>query len=269
MNRAWYFMAEGASSDTGSDAYSPFLPQGMQGMGLQKVGQVFFKALTERYLDSTGYAEASEACIAAAVDLFGAGSPEVVAVTNAFAAVNLGAPYGEPARVKVAFPHDLVEEGSPGGPNLQYQRFQVVPTGVPVKLQVHVQNASNTAVQWKAEGVPGIVTSGGNASPQQGVFDAEGRYRLPLKGNLAWNVQAWSVEDPRQFAQGVVMALDLDSNGDSEVDALDMADIAMLTYVPSGLKDLINPYALYGPRTAISDWDVQFATMAFNNAFNR
>lgn len=269
MNRAWYFMAEGASSDSGSDAYSPFLPQGMQGMGLQKVGQVFFKALTERYLASTGYAEAREACIAAAVDLFGAGSPEVVAVTNAFAAVNVGAPYGEPARVKVAFPDHLIEEGSPGAPYRPYMRFQVVPNGVPVKLQINVQNATNTAVQWKAEGVPGIMTSTGGATPQQGTFDAQGRYRSPMKGNYAWNVQAWSAEDPRQFAQGVVLGLEMDCNGDGEVDALDMADIAMLTYMPSSLKDLLNPYALFGPRSSISDWDVQIVTLGFNNAFNR
>jgi len=269
MNRAWYFMAEGASTDPASDAYSPFLPQGMQGIGLQKVGLVLYKALTERYLDSTGYDEAREACIAAAADLFGADAPEVVAVTNAFAAVNVGAPHGEPARVRVAFPDDLREEGTPAAASLQYQHYQVVPSGEPVRLQVNVLNTQNTALRWKAQGVPGLVTTTGSSAVQQGTFDAEGFYRTPMKGNYSWGVQAWSEEDPRQFAQGVIWALDMDSNGDGNVDALDMADIAMLTYVPAGLKNAVNPYALYGPNSSIYDWDVQLVTQAFHNAFTR
>ncbi len=268
MNRAWYFMAEGASSDSSSDAYSPFLPQGMAGIGLHKVGQILFKALTERYLDTSGYDEARVACIAAAEELFGAGSPEVVAVTNAFAAVNVGAPFGGSAPVRVSFPDHLVEDGTPAAPNFVIQHFQFVPTGEWVKLKAQVQNAANPAVTWKATGVPGLMTSAGGATQSQGTFRADGAYRAPAKGNTTWSVQAWSAEDPRQFAQSVVWAFDLDSNGDSELDALDMADIAMLAYLPSPFKDALNPNALYGKRTSISDWDIQMVTLAFNNAFN-
>jgi hypothetical protein len=153
--------------------------------------------------------------------------------------------------------------------DLQYQRFQVVPSGERVRLQVNVLNTPNTALSWKAQGVPGLVLTTGSSAVQQGTFDAEGYYRAPMKGNYAWSVQAWSEEDPRQFAQSVIWALDMDSNGDGDVDALDMADIAMLTYVPAGLKKAINPYALYGPNSSIADWDVQLVTQAFHNAFTR
>jgi hypothetical protein len=113
------------------------------------------------------------------------------------------------------------------------------------------------------------MTSSGGSSPTQGAFDANGFYTAPDKGNGIWAVQAYSKDDPRQFAQGLVWALATDGNGDGDFDALDFADYAMLNGLPYYVKDYLNPWALYGPHTTISDPDIQIVVEAFNNAYGR
>jgi Zn-dependent metalloprotease len=269
MNRAWYFLAQGASSDPTSDAYSPYLPQGMRGIGLAKTGAIAYKALTDYYTDETGYDQARDGCISAAQDLYGATSPEAAAVANAFAAVNVGAADGQRAPVRVSFPAGLIPADSVLSGIYELEHFTIVPAGQWVQLNAQVDHATNAAVEWKAQGVPGLQTSRGGSSPTQGTFDADGAYRAPDKGDGFWSVQAWSKQDPRQFAQGLVWALATDGNGDGEFDALDFADYAMLCYLPYYFKDYLNPYALYGPHTSIGDPDIQVVVQAFNNAYGR
>jgi Zn-dependent metalloprotease len=269
MNRAWYFLAQGSSSDPSSDAYSPFLPQGMSGIGLAKTGAIAYKALTDYYTDQTGYDLARVACIQAAKDLFGANSPEADAVANAFAAINVGGAAGQPAAVRVSFPGTAIDPDTVLSGDYRFEHFMVVPAGQSVQLKIQVDNATDTSVTWKAQGVPGLQTTSGGGAPTQGIFDASGAYRAPDKGDNIWAVQAYSKQDPRRFAQGVVFALATDGNGDGEFDALDFADYAMLCYLPYYIKDYVNPYALYGPQTSIADPDIELVVEAFNNAFNQ
>ncbi|HJV22234.1 MAG TPA: M4 family metallopeptidase [Holophagaceae bacterium] len=269
MNRAWYFLAQGASATPGSNGYSAFLPQGMMGIGLQKTALIAYKALTERYDDFTDYRGARAACLAAAADLHGAGSAEVAAVANAFAAVNIGAAQGGQEPVSVAFQKNLADAGSPLAPLLQAQQFMFIPTGEWVRLKAHAANATDGSLDWRPEGVPGIMVTDGGSTTSQGTFNAAGLYRAPDKGNALWSVQAWSRQDPRQFAQGAVWAFDTDGDGDGTVDALDFADFTMLCYLPSGFKDFLNPHALFGSHTSIGDPELQLTVLAFNNAFNQ
>jgi Zn-dependent metalloprotease len=270
MDRAWFFMAQGASNDPTSDFYSPFLPQGMSGIGLSKTGAIAYKALTDYYTDETGYDGARDGCLKAATALYGAQSPEAAAVANAFAAINVGGAAGQPASVRVSFPAGALPADSVLTGDYMLEHFTVVPAGQPVQLRIQVDNAANTDVQWMAQGVPGLQTdTAGASAPTQGAFDANGFYRAPDKGDAVWAVQAYSKEDPRRFAQGLVWSLTTDGNGDGEFDALDFADYAMLCYLPYYIKDYVNPYALYGPQTTIADPDIEIVVEAFNNAFGR
>jgi hypothetical protein len=271
MNRAWYFLSEGASTVPSSSAYILYLPQGMAGIGLNKTVQIAYKAAMERFTEATDYDAARTACIAAAKDLYGAGADcaESIAVENAFAAVNIGGAHGKPAPVKVTFDDQLMPEGTLLAEVFTTNHFTVVALGQWVPLKVTVANAADPSLTWKATGVPGLLQSTGGDNAQQGVFNADGLYKAPERGEGYWSVQAWSNQDDRQFAQGMVWALSLDANGDGDTDALDMADIAMLCYLPYPYKNYLNPYALFGPNTGIGDPEVQLVKQGLTNFLNK
>ncbi len=94
MNRAFYFMSQGASSSSSSDYYTPRLPSGMTGIGNDKAARIWFRALTVYLTPYSFYWDARSASIRAARDLYGSGSAEVAAVKNAFAGINVGAVAG-------------------------------------------------------------------------------------------------------------------------------------------------------------------------------
>ena len=93
MNRAFYFLAQGAASTPG-DFYSSFLPSGMTGITNDKAARIWFRAVTVYLTPYSLYWDARGASIRAARDLYGTGSPEVAAVKNAFAGINVGAVSG-------------------------------------------------------------------------------------------------------------------------------------------------------------------------------
>lgn len=91
MNRAFYFLAEGADPvATASEVSSPFLPAGMVGIGKDDAAAIWFRALTVYLYASADYVAARTAWLKAAADLFGMASSEYLAVMDAFAAINVG-----------------------------------------------------------------------------------------------------------------------------------------------------------------------------------
>lgn len=90
MNRCFYFLSQGASSNSSSNFYSPYLPGGMTGIGNNTAAHILFTALTGYMTSSTTYAGAKTACLSAAVAKgYPVGSPEYTAVVNAFKAINV------------------------------------------------------------------------------------------------------------------------------------------------------------------------------------
>lgn len=106
MNRAFYFLSCGAtttgetSTATNTPAYGlqnvNFLPNGMRGIGNDKAARIWYRTLTTYLTTTADYFIARKGCQKAAIDLFGAGSAELMAVNNAFAAINVGHPAGMP-----------------------------------------------------------------------------------------------------------------------------------------------------------------------------
>ncbi|GAA0313661.1 M4 family metallopeptidase [Streptomyces polychromogenes] len=94
----WFYLASegsGAKTINGVNYDSPTsdgLP--VTGIGRDKAQLIWYKALTSKFNSSTDYAGAREGTIAAATELYGAGSAEVKGVTDAWAAVNVGARSG-------------------------------------------------------------------------------------------------------------------------------------------------------------------------------
>jgi Zn-dependent metalloprotease len=97
-NRMFYFLSQGSSSNSGSDYYSKYLtkaPLAMTGIGSDKAFRIWFKALSTKFTSSTNYADARLKVLAAAQELYGAGSREAIAVQRAYAAVNVGTDVAE------------------------------------------------------------------------------------------------------------------------------------------------------------------------------
>ncbi len=94
MNRAFYFLSQGASKVSTDEGYSSYLPSGMTGLGNDKAARIAFRALATKMTSNTNYAGARTAFLAAATDLYGATSPEFEAVENAFGGINVGKPHG-------------------------------------------------------------------------------------------------------------------------------------------------------------------------------
>ena len=94
LNRAFYFLSQGASKTSTDEAYSSYLPGGMTGIGNDKAARIAYRALSTKMTASTNYAGARTAFLAAATDLYSATSAEYAAVQNAFAAINVGTPAG-------------------------------------------------------------------------------------------------------------------------------------------------------------------------------
>jgi Zn-dependent metalloprotease len=67
----------------------------MRGVGLDKAYRIWFKAATTKFTSTTNYAAARTKMLEAAQELFGARSPEAVAVERAYAAINVGADVAE------------------------------------------------------------------------------------------------------------------------------------------------------------------------------
>ncbi|WP_332852916.1 M4 family metallopeptidase [Duganella sp. S19_KUP01_CR8] len=113
-NRMFYFLSQGSNASSSSDYYSKYLvksPAAMTGIGNDKAFRIWFKALTTKFTSSTNYADARTKVLASATELYGAGSKEVIAVTRAYAAINVGA--------------DIDETGATGGVSITTQPSNV------------------------------------------------------------------------------------------------------------------------------------------------
>ncbi|GHA08333.1 MULTISPECIES: M4 family metallopeptidase [Streptomyces] len=92
-NHFAYLLAEGSGAKTVNGvAYDSPTYNGstVTGIGRDKVGKIWYRALTVYMTSSTNYAGARTATLNAAKDLYGAGSTEYNAVAAAWSAVNVG-----------------------------------------------------------------------------------------------------------------------------------------------------------------------------------
>ncbi|TDO83976.1 putative secreted protein (Por secretion system target) [Flavobacterium chryseum] len=110
LNHWFYILTVGktGTNDIGN-AYN------VTGIGIDKAAKIAFR-LEDFYLSSNStYANARTSGIQSAIDLYGAGSAEVIATTNAFYAVGIGAAYsGSTDTVAPSAPTNLAAAGTTG-----------------------------------------------------------------------------------------------------------------------------------------------------------
>jgi Zn-dependent metalloprotease len=276
-NRFFFFLSEGADGSPNSYAYSPYLPRGMTGIGLDEATRIWYKALTEQFNSTTDYHQARAGAVKAAAALYGAASAEVAAVENAFAAINVGPAHARPERPVVTFAADLIAAGSPMDDLTAdtaaagvFSRTPIVPAGGVLALKVKVANTANTAVSWKAGIGTGFFSPAAtplDVTASNGSFDAQGLFHAPLVAPVWCGVRAFSVADPLQFAAGMVYTAHLDADGDTEQDALDAGLLALVWHLKSSVVNQISPYPDPESYGSVDDVSVQLWVEAFHNAF--
>lgn len=296
-NRFFYFLCMGSSSDTSSNGYSPYLPEGMKGIGQDAAARIWFKAMSEHMTHTTTIYRMRAPLMEAAADLYGEGSLEQQAVANALAAVNIGAPWGSQGRPLVTLKNNRVDPYSPLGnvflplmnaANYLYYTTPWVPMGESMKLEVNVTNTDNPAVTWKtgwnmpwfgfpADGIHGTGAAGSNAA--NGRIEADGTYYAsPSAGPKFCMTTATSVADPLEFVYQPVGTAMCDTDGDGQTDALDMAAWALCYNTPRNFYYTVNPggypfgyIAWNGGSQVIAfsfdDFSLQVWNQAFMNAF--
>ncbi|HJW31958.1 MAG TPA: M4 family metallopeptidase [Holophagaceae bacterium] len=256
VNRFFFFLATGASSNASSETYSAYLPGGMTGLGNEKAARIWYRTLTQHLVPDSDFESARAASILAAGELYG--QPEVDAVKKAWAAVNVGAAPGQPEPVRLSFPV-MFAEGSfidnNAVPSGILGRVQLFPTRTAVRIAVNVANTTNKAVTLSQPMWHGYMPAGTMAA--DGTWTTPNfHFYMELLG-----VSATSQADSRQYAKTNVLLCDLDSDQDTDIDAIDLGSTAMAW----------GPFAAPHPsaRTAGSgdDWDLAFFTAAFQNGF--
>jgi hypothetical protein len=240
LNRALYFLAQGASSDPTSDSYSPYLPGGMKGIGNDAAARIWWQTVTERLRGSMPgtltMADARVQAIQAAIDLYTNEPEKAAAVEDAFAAANIGVAHGAGPRTQVLFADwrngDYIEAHHLPG----WSNRQEFPHNEAVRPIITVENNANTAVTWSIGG-PSIGSRVNNtaiAVQTGGHINADGSWTTPSR--LGWySISATSVADPLEHAEGRCFVVDLDTDTDLEQDALDMGGISFSWELTNGL----------------------------------
>jgi len=238
MNRCFYFLSEGAPASSSDEAYSPYTPAGTDGIGLDKAGHVFFKALTEYMGETTTYHEAGAAMVQAAMDLYPDDPAVIAGVKNALKAINIQVE-GEPLLTRVTMPVVNADGELGGNPGNWVSKLQIVPMAATVALRADVLNATDKSVTWKVGGhraamysplYDGLEYLGG------GVVNADGTWQAPIRKGF-FLMTAFSKAQPEQFAEGIFYVPDLDADGDTEQDAMDMGASAFSWFLSYPLKD--------------------------------
>ena len=270
LSRALMFLAQGASANAADDTYSIFLPGGMTGVGNDHAARIWWKVLTENFvghaIGTLTFQSARSACLGAAIDLYGEGSPEATGVQNAFAAVNVGVPPGASPLTQVVFAtiHEGDWIGTYGPAHWANRPF--LPWGETVAPKVSVLNNANTQVKWSIGG-PSIFVGASNLGVTSGgVINADGTWTIPDRYGI-FTLTATSVADPRQFAEGRVYAMHMDCDADGENDAMDMGALAFSWNLSSGaLSDDASVYQ-EGLAVGVSDEDVAIFLDMLKNAW--
>ncbi|HJV90274.1 MAG TPA: M4 family metallopeptidase [Holophagaceae bacterium] len=258
-NRMFYYLSNGAP--TSGEGATPYAPQGFAGIGNDRAARIWYHTLTAYLTSTSDYHDARAQAILAAADLYGAGSAEVIAVENAFGAVNVGPLHGQPEPPVVSLDGGTRLFTGYGSLTNAFSVIAAGATSHPYKVEVLNAPAAEQAVAWS------LSYGGGVLDPTTGQFRAPYRWPFQLAGldsNL-YVIQATSTRHPLQFAQGIAYPVMADCDRDLEVDALDM--VAIAEQYNRSTADLPYLSALVGDPYGVSDYSVATFLEAFGHLF--
>jgi vibriolysin len=161
-------------------------------IGVAKASAIFFRANTTIWTASTNYAGAKTGCEQAATQLFGAGSPELTAVTEAWKAVGVGATPPPPP------PGGVLVNGVPvtglAGPKGDIKNFTLAVTAGATSLKFQISGGTGDADMYVKFGTAPTDTSfdcrpflNGNNETCNIATAKVGTYFVRLKGFTAYS----------------------------------------------------------------------------------
>ncbi|URM89547.1 M4 family metallopeptidase [Streptomyces sp. MRC013] len=209
-NHWFYLLSEGSGTKTVNGvAYDSPTSDGLPvtGIGRDKAALIWFKALTTKFTSTTNYAAARTGTIAVATELYGAGSPEVAAVQNAWAGVNVGARAGG---------------GTPGGKVFENTADVNIPdAGSAVTSSVSVTGITGNAPSalqvgvdivhtWRGDLVVDLVAPDGtayrlkNASGSDSADNVKETYTVNASSEVANGTWRLRVQDTARYDTGYI-----------------------------------------------------------------
>jgi Zn-dependent metalloprotease len=139
-NHFFYLLSEGSGAKViNGVSYDSPTSDGkpVVGIGRAKAEKIWFKALVSKFTANTDYADARKGTVAAATELYGAGSAEVKGVENAWAGINVGSRPGDP---------------DPGGTVFENQTDVAIPdNGAAVTSSIPVTKTGNAPATLKVD----------------------------------------------------------------------------------------------------------------------
>jgi vibriolysin len=260
-NLAFYLTVEGGSHPKPSKSVTT-----VDGIGMEKAGRIYWRALHSYMTSTTDFAGARTATLQAAADLYGQGSAEYAAVGNGWAEVGVGLPIaapGGPIDPPSPAPEGQGNAVDVGAEKDAWRYFAVdVPPGA-TELDVRIQGDSGDADLYVRAG----------AEPTQTDYDCR-PYRAgsnesctiadPAPGTWHIGLRAWSTFSGVQLLttiEGGVPSF-LEENGVS-------GDLHSETHftvdVPAGASDLefvvgggsgdVDLYVRQGSAPTLAEWD--------------
>jgi Zn-dependent metalloprotease len=270
IDRFFVLLSQGVSTDPNSRRFSAYLKGGLTGIGNDRAARIWYRALTEYLIAVDDFDGARSATVTAAQELYGEGSNEEQAVMKAWAAVNVGSAPGEGPRVRVTLPVTNGPDsflGTNAYPQGSLGRVQFFPTRARVTIRADVANSSDTGILLGSS--QPVVASDGSVPADAmayGHINDDGTWTTPsfTYGDLL-PLFAISHADPLQFAQAHALIVELDTDLDGDVDAVDLGLVAATW----GARNNPFPAASTSGQSVVTDWDVVFFNEAFADAWAR
>jgi len=186
LNHWFYLLAEGNAPGGGKPS-SPICsggPASVTGLGVQNAGKIFMGALN-RKTSGWRYANVRSASVAAAVELFGAGSAACTATKAAWSAVSVPVQSGEPACGSQANDFSITLNPASGSTSPGQQVTATVSTQTTSgSAQTVALTAGGLPSGVTAAFTPASVTSGGSSTLtlSVGASVADGTYPITVTG---------------------------------------------------------------------------------------